>query len=217
MRVFDIGAKDGPQQVSDRFLTVPNLLSFARMAVLPLIYVDLTNGRWGRALVLVIVFASTDWFDGYLARRLDQTSRLGQLLDPVSDRLLFLVVGVGFVVADLLPLVALALLLVRDAVVMGIGAVLLGLGRRPPPVSKVGKTATFGLMVAFPLFLLAAVLGQGAAEGRAGFEPQPVVQAIAWVTFAVNAVLYYVSAAGYARVVLRERRLGSRPSPPTGE
>ena len=211
MRVFDIGAKDGPQQVSDRVLTVPNLLSFARMGVLPLIYLDLTEGRWVRALVLVVVFASTDWFDGYLARRLDQTSRLGQLLDPVSDRLLFLVVGVGFVVADLLPLLALALLLVRDAVVMGIGGVLLAVGRRPPPVSRLGKTATFGLMVAFPLFLLAAVLGDGAAA------PEPVTQAVAWVTFAVHAVLYYVSAAGYARVVLTERRVGSGTSPPTGE
>ena len=211
MRVFDIGAKDGPQHVSNRLLTVPNLLSLARIAVLPLVYLDLVEGRLTRALVLVIVFASTDWFDGFLARRLDQVTRLGQLLDPISDRLLFVVVGVGFVVADLLPLAALLAVLGRDVVVMALGAALLAAGRRPPAVSRTGKTATFGLMIAFPLFLVAAVLGDGIQA------PQPVVQAVAWITFAVHVVLYYLAAFGYARVVARERRLGSRPSPPTGE
>ena len=200
MRVFDIGGKDGPQRVSDRVLTVPNLLSLARMAVLPLIYLDLVQGRLARALVLLGIFASTDWLDGYIARRLDQMTRVGQLLDPISDRMLFVVVGVGFVVADLLPLAALLLVLIRDVVVMGIGAVLLGTGQRPPPVSRVGKTATFGLMVAFPLFLFAAVLGDGARD------PHPVVQGLAWLTFVVHVALYYVAAVGYARVVTRQRR-----------
>ena len=211
MRVFDLGAKDGPQQVSGRVLTIPNLLSLARIAVLPLIYVDLVQGRLTRALVLLVVFAATDWLDGYVARRLQQVTRLGQLLDPISDRILFVVVGVGFVVAGLLPLAALLVLLVRDAVVMGIGAVLLGTGSRPPPVSRIGKTATFGLMVAFPLFLLAAILGGGT------HDPQPGVEILAWVTFVVHVLLYYLAAFGYARALVVGRRLGSRSSPPTGE
>jgi cardiolipin synthase (CMP-forming) len=192
MRVFDIGAKEGQQAASDRILTVPNLLSLARIAVLPVVYVDLVGGRLLRALVLLLVFASTDWFDGYLARRFDQITKLGTLLDPISDRILFVVVGIGFVVAELLPLWALLLLLVRDVGVLVVGGVLLLRGARPPAVTRIGKVATFGLMLAFPLFLLAAILGEGATD------PQPVVQVIAWVAYLANTALYYVAAGQYA-------------------
>lgn len=202
MRVFDIGKKDGPEQVSDRVLTVPNLLSFARIAVLPVIYLDLVAGRLVRALVLLAVFAATDWLDGYLARRFDQVSKLGKLLDPTSDRILFVVVGVGFVVADLLPLWALVVLLVRDLAVVIVGGVLILRGARPPDVTRLGKTATFGLMWAFPTFLLAAIVGDGAAD------PEPILYTLAWVTFLVNTVLYYLAAVDYARTLLRARDTG---------
>ena len=199
MRVFDIGAKDDPQEASDRILTVPNLLSFARIAILPVIYLDLTADpdRFLRAFVLLAVFATTDWFDGYLARRFDQVSKLGALLDPISDRFLFVVVGIGFVVADLLPLWALLVLLARDAAVMAVGAFLLVRGAATPEVTKVGKAATFGLMWAFPTFLLAAIVGDGPAD------PQPALQAFAWFAYLTNTVLYYLSALGYARTVWR--------------
>lgn len=199
MRVFDIGAKDGPQTVSDRVVTVPNLLSFARLAALPIIYLDLVTDRYVRALVLLAVFAATDWLDGYVARRFDQVSKLGKLLDPISDRVLFLVVGVGFVVADLLPLWALLLLLVRDVAVLLVGGVLLARGASPPEVTRLGKAATFGLMWAFPTFLVAAIAGDGPTD------PQPVLQAAAWITFLVHTVLYYLAAAGYARTLASQR------------
>jgi cardiolipin synthase (CMP-forming) len=196
VRVFDIGAKDGPQEASDRILTVPNLLSFARIAILPVIYLDLVAGRFVRAFVLLAVFATTDWFDGYLARRFDQVTKLGALLDPISDRLLFLVVGIGFVVADLLPLWALVVLVVRDLAVLVVGGALLLRGASPPAVTRTGKAATFGLMWAFPTFLLAAIVGDGASD------PEPVLQGLAWFTYLVNTVLYYVAAVQYARAVL---------------
>jgi cardiolipin synthase (CMP-forming) len=197
MRVFDIGAKDGQAEASDRILTIPNLLSLARIAVLPVVYLDLVAGRLVRALVLLLIFASTDWFDGYLARRFDQITKLGTLLDPISDRLLFVVVGVGFVVADLLPLWALIVLLVRDVAVLLVGGLLLLRGAKPPAVTRIGKVATFGLMVAFPLFLAAAIAGGGAAD------PQPLIQALAWFAYLVNTVLYYASAGQYARRISR--------------
>jgi len=197
MRVFDIGAKDGQAEPSDRILTIPNLLSLARIAVLPVVYLDLVGGRFVRALVLLLVFASTDWFDGYLARRFDQITKLGALLDPISDRILFVVVGVGFVVSGLLPLWALVVLLVRDIGVLLVGAFLLLRGARPPAVTRIGKVATFGLMLAFPLFLFAAIVGDGASA------PQPLLQALAWVTYVVNTALYYVSAGQYALDISR--------------
>ena len=200
MRVFDIGAKDEPQQASDRILTIPNALSLARLLVLPLIYLDLVDGRLVRAFVLLVVFAATDWLDGYLARRLDQISRIGTLLDPISDRALFLVVGFGFVLSGLLPLWALVVILIRDVAVLLVGGVLLLRGVSTPAVTKIGKAATFGLMWAFPTFLLAGIVGDGAAD------PQPLLQGLGWLFYGVSTVLYYVSAGQYAVEVLRSSR-----------
>jgi cardiolipin synthase (CMP-forming) len=197
VRVFDIGAKDGPEQVSDRVLTVPNLLSFARLAVLPLVYVDLVDGRHLRALVLLSVFTATDWFDGYLARRFDQVTRLGKVLDPLSDRVLFVVVGVGFAVGGLLPWWAVLLLLARDVALFVVVAVGVSRGRPRPEVTRLGKTATFVLMFALPMFLIASIAGGGPGE------PQPVWQAASWATYAVGTMLYWLSAADYARRLAR--------------
>lgn len=196
MRVFDIGAKDEPQEATDRIVTIPNALSVLRLAALPLIYLDLVDGRWLRAFVLLAVFSATDWLDGYLARRLDQITRFGALLDPISDRALFVVVGVGFVQAGLLPWWPVLLLLARDVVVLVVGVVLLRGDRGVPPVSKLGKAATFGLMWALPMFLLARVFGTD-------LDPQPVLQFAAWSTLIANTVLYYLAAFGYLRWVLR--------------
>jgi cardiolipin synthase (CMP-forming) len=196
MRVFDIGAKDGPEQVSSRVLTVPNLLSFARLAILPILYLDLVGEQHLRALVLLIVFAATDWFDGYVARRFDQVTRLGKVLDPLSDRVLFVVVGVGFAVGGLLPWWAVLVLLGRDLsllVVVGIG---IARGRSRPDVTRLGKAATFALMFALPGFLIASVVGDGPGD------PQPAWQAVSWATFGVGAVLYWLAALDYARRVV---------------
>ena len=200
MRVYDVGARDEPQEVSDRLLTIPNALSLARLLVLPVIYLDLVDGRLVRAFVLLVVFALTDWLDGYLARRLDQVSRFGTLLDPISDRALFLVVGIGFVMAGLFPLWALVVLLLRDLAVLAVGAVLLLRGVQPPAVTRIGKTATFGLMWAFPTFLLAAIVGDGAGD------PQAALQVLGWLFFGVSVVLYYVAAGQYAVQVARDAR-----------
>lgn len=196
MRVYDIGGREGePQETSDRIWTWANALSFVRLLALPIIYLDLVGERWTRAFVLLAVFSATDWLDGYLARRLDQMTKLGRLLDPISDRLLFIVVGVAFVVADVLPLWAVLVLLVRDVLVMGVGLLMLSRGRRPPDVSRLGKTATFGLMFSLPVFLLARVFADAAGD------PNPVLLALAWFGLAVNAVLYWLAAAGYVRVL----------------
>lgn len=191
MRVFDIGGDGSAPVVHDRVWTVPNVLSFLRLAALPLVLVDLVAGRVLRALIVLAVVATTDWFDGYLARRFDQVTRLGRLLDPVSDRLLFIVVGVGMVLAGILPAWALVALLARDVTVLVAGAVVLSRGAAVPDASRLGKASTMGLMIALPLFLAAASIGGTVAA------PQPVLRALAWATFAINLVLYYAAAIGY--------------------
>jgi len=197
LRIFDIGARDGPEQVTDRVLTIPNLLSFARLAALPILWLDLVNGRIVRATAIAFVVGTTDWFDGYLARRLDQVSSLGKILDPISDRAFFVVVGVGMAVGDVVPLWPIIVLLARDVLVSGAGVVLLARGARPPEVTRLGKAATFGLMWALGFWLLAASVGS--VE-----DPNTPLTWAGWITFSINIVLSYLSAAGYAVTILRQ-------------
>src|SRR2546430_16021482 len=78
-------------QVSRRVLTVPNLISFARLLGVPLfLYLFLGPHAYAAAVVVLVVGGTSDWVDGYLARRLRQVSRLGELLDPAADRLYLL-------------------------------------------------------------------------------------------------------------------------------
>lgn len=197
MRVFDIGGPEVLREPSDRVLTVPNLLSAARLAALPLLYLDLTGDRPVRALVIMVLITASDWFDGYLARVLDQRTRLGAVLDPIGDRAVFLVAGIGLVVADLLPLVLLVVLLARELVVLLVGAALLGLRRQGiPETSRLGKAATSGLMLSVIVLLVAAALG----------GPEGPVAWLRWAAlggFVINLVLTYLSTVGYARAALR--------------
>lgn len=197
MRVFDIGTREDGRPPDGRVLTVPNLLSLARLLVLPLLWADLVGGRFGRALVILGVSAATDWFDGYLARRLDQRTRLGELLDPLGDRLLLLVAGVGLVTAGVLPWWPVVLLVAREGTVGLAGAVLVARGRAVPATSRLGKAATFGLLWALPLLLGAAWLGEGAEA------PQPALAAVGWTALLVNLALSYATAVGYARAARR--------------
>lgn len=195
MRIFDVGTGEGEQVVRDRVLTLPNVLSVVRLAFLPLVWSDLVSGRLVRATVMVVVLGLTDWFDGYLARRLDQISRLGKVLDPIGDRALLAVVGLGSVVAAILPAWAVATLLVRELLVAVPGLVLLARGRALPETSRLGKASTMGIMIALPLFLLAAALERGAAAGAGA----GALRALAWVVLLPNLVLAYAAAVGYAR------------------
>ena len=197
MRVFDVGTREDARPPDGRVLTLPNLLSLSRLAVLPLLWSDLVAGRFGRALVLLGASAATDWFDGFLARRLDQRTRLGALLDPLGDRLLLLVAGVGLVVAGVLPWWPALLLVLREGAVGLAGAVLVARGRPVPATSRLGKVATFGLLWALPLLLAAAWVGGGAAT------PQPVLAALGWIALVVNLALSYATAVDYARTARR--------------
>ena len=199
MRVFDIGGPESPREASDRVLTIPNALSLARIAVLPLVLLDLLEGRFGRALVLLLLIGASDWFDGYLARVLDQRTRLGAVLDPIGDRAVFVVVGVGLVLADLLPLWVLVVLLARELAVLVVGLVLLLAGRSIPETSRLGKVATSGLMLSITGLVAAAAFGEGAAH------PLGWLQVIAWGGLAINLTLTYLATLGYARAALRPR------------
>ena len=135
-------------------LTLPNLITLARLACLPL-FLWLLFGKEDRAAAaaLLALLGITDWVDGYLARRLGQVSELGKILDPVADRLLFLVGAGGILIDGSVPAWFAVIVLVRETLVGGATLVLAALGARRIDVTWFGKAGTFGLMIAFPLFL----------------------------------------------------------------
>jgi cardiolipin synthase len=135
--------------------TLPNLLSMVRLAGVPLFLWLVLGPEWdGWALVLLMVSGFTDWLDGYLARRLDQRSTLGEILDPVADRLYILAVVVGLALREIIPWWVALLLPLRDALLWGLVPFLRTRGYSALPVHFLGKAATFNLLYAFPLLLL---------------------------------------------------------------
>lgn len=199
MKVYDIGGGEGPEVVSNKVLTVPNLLSFARLAILPWLYVTLADGTSSgllRGLVIGFFFGITDWIDGYVARRFNQITKLGKLLDPVSDRLFILTIVIAMVVVGLLPLWVVIAIGVRDVLMLTIGLAMLTRGVQPPAVSRLGKTATFGIMWAFPFLLVAGIVGEPA-------DPQPVWWWLGMVSLTINVGLYWLTAADYLRTIRR--------------
>lgn len=158
-----------PESVqSDRILTVPNVLSIIRLIGVPIfLYLLLvTKADWW-AFGLLVVSGATDWLDGKLARLLDQSSRLGALLDPLVDRLYTLATLIGFVIRGILPWWVAAVLIGRDAVLTLTLSVYRKRGLPPPDVIYLGKAATFALMSAFPWILAAQADWPGAAAAGA--------------------------------------------------
>jgi len=143
------------QVVGSSVWTVPNLISFLRLALVPVFAVLIFSHRDGWALGVLMFSGFTDWLDGYLARRLHQVSRLGQSLDPAADRLFIFVTLVGLVWRDIVPLWLVVAIVGRDVMLTALLPLLARKGFGPLEVSFIGKSGTFCLLYAFPLLLLA--------------------------------------------------------------
>ncbi|MEV1133215.1 CDP-alcohol phosphatidyltransferase family protein [Rhodococcus coprophilus] len=184
---------------ADRILTVPNALSFLRLLGVPLfLYLVLVVHADAWALILLIVSSLTDWADGKLARLLDQTSRLGALLDPFVDRLYVVTTLFALVARDILPWWIAAVLIGREVVLAPTLVVYRRRGLPPPEVLYLGKGATFLLMFALPLLLAeVAVPGSASITGPLGWA------ALIWgtVLYVWTAILYLAQAGAIARRV----------------
>ncbi len=158
--------------------TVPNVLSFIRLAIIPIFLWQLLAGNDLVALLLLVGASVTDFFDGWIARRFGQVSRLGQLLDPAADRLYMLTTLLGLCLRDVFPWWVMALLVGRDVFLLVLGVVLANHGFGPLPVHHLGKAATFVLFYAMPLFML------GLAVPTIAPVSQPIaIAALVWGTF----------------------------------
>lgn len=180
-------------EVSDRVWTVPNAISAIRLALVPVFAMLIFTERDAAALVVLVVAGASDWFDGVIARRFNQTSRLGQLLDPAADRLYIFVTLVGLAWRELVPWWLVLVIVLRDVVLACLLPVLNRHGYGPLPVHLAGKAGTFALMYAFPLLLLASV------PGTVGTLAWTVGWASAW--WGVG--LYWVAALLYVDQVVR--------------
>ncbi len=146
--------RPGAYSASNAILTAPNAISFARVLLMPVCAWLLASGRFGLGFLLTALVGTTDWVDGWLARRTGTVSRVGQLLDPLADRLYIFATVLALVVRDGLPLWWALVLIGRDAVLACCLPVLRKHGYGPLPVHFLGKAATFNLLYAFPLLLL---------------------------------------------------------------
>lgn len=141
--------------VTDRVATLPNALSLVRLLGVPLfLWLVLGPHADGWAFVVLMVAGFTDWLDGKLARSLGQTSRIGQLLDPMADRLYIVAVVVGFAIRGIIPIWLAVALPVRDLFLFCLVPLLRTRGVTALPVHFLGKAATAALLYAFPLLLL---------------------------------------------------------------
>jgi cardiolipin synthase len=140
--------------VTDRILTVPNVITVGRLLCLPIfVWLLLHDENRAAAAWLLGALGATDFVDGYVARHLHQTSKLGKILDPVADRLL-LFVGIGAILYDgTVPIWFAVAVLVREVLVSVATLALAALGAKRIEVTWYGKAGTFANMFAFPLFL----------------------------------------------------------------
>ncbi|MET0830983.1 MAG: CDP-alcohol phosphatidyltransferase family protein [Acidimicrobiia bacterium] len=185
-------------QASSAIVTIPNLVSLVRLLLVPLfLWLLLGADEVAAAGWLLAVIGSTDWVDGYLARRLGQVSEVGKMLDPVADRLAVVAAVIGGLIAGVLPGWFVWGLIVRE-VVVGALALYLGLrvGRRLE-VRWLGKTATLVLYAAIACWFI----GEG--------TPMAWLERLAQIGALVGLVLYYavmISYIGDARALVVEAR-----------
>lgn len=162
------GALGRAELVLGPVMTVPNLLSVLRLGGVPLfLWLVLGPRADGYAVLVLAGSGITDWLDGKIARWLNQYSRLGELLDPAVDRLYILATLAAFLIRGIVPWWVVAALVGRDLVLGVCAAMLRGRGYTPLPVLYLGKAATFNLLYAFPLLLLAQVPSPVAEAARA--------------------------------------------------
>ncbi|BDZ53339.1 CDP-alcohol phosphatidyltransferase family protein [Agromyces marinus] len=196
--------------VSDRVWTVPNILSMLRLLLVPVFLVLVVAGEYVPALVVLVVASLTDLLDGYLARRLGQITRLGQLLDPAADRLYIFAALLGLAANGLVPWWIVVVIVARDVFLLVLGIVLANHGYGPLPVHQLGKAATFALFSGVPIIML----------GLAFPQVQPVSEPIGWAVTIWGAFLYWWAGVIYAietARVVRQARVSPPPASDTLE
>jgi cardiolipin synthase len=179
--------------------TVPNGVSLVRLLGIPLfLWLVLVVEADVWAFAVLVVAGASDWVDGYLARKLDQRSRLGVLLDPLVDRLYILATLVGLALRDIIGWWLVAILVGRDVVLLLLVPLLRRAGRVAVPVTYVGKAGTFALLWGFPVLLLGSLPGVWGS----------VLSAFGWAFALWGTFLYWWAGVRYAQQIFAIARSG---------
>lgn len=184
----------------DRIFTVPNVFSLFRLLLVP-VFVWLLFGRDNRlqAALLLAGIGGTDWVDGWYARKYNQVSTLGKILDPAADRILLGVGAISIIVDGSIPRWLGIVIVIREIVVSVAVLALAASGARRIDVQWSGKAATMGLMIAFPLFLVS----------KSTVAAADVLRIAAWIVVIPSVLMSFVATAGYvplAKTALAEGR-----------
>lgn len=191
------------EPVSDRILTLPNVISVIRLCLVPLYLALLMGGQDLAAAVTFAVAAGTDFLDGQIARRTHTVSKLGQLLDPTVDRVLMITGVLGVFLVGRLPLWIILVVVLRDALLLGGGSWLLFKRGIRVPVIYPGKFATTFLFVGFAGLVLNAPLVPGLGLTDAAWLPGFAAAPVSWgiwfiyggLILAIGTTVYYLWAA----------------------
>ena len=182
-------------------INIPNALSFLRLLGIPVfIYFALVREQDVIAITILAIAGITDYLDGKLARAWNQTSDLGAMLDPVADRIYILATLIVLYQREAINLWVILVLLFRDAVLALMSLVLKVRGLKLMEVTYLGKAATFNLLYAFPLLLLAT---HQSVAGEIAF-------AIGWGFALWGIALYLYTGLIYFQNGLRSIRVNSR-------
>ncbi|UVJ40846.1 CDP-alcohol phosphatidyltransferase family protein [Arthrobacter sp. CJ23] len=195
MRLMGAGSRPGKPQVDhDLIFTVPNFLTVLRFMGVPLfVWLVLWQQEYGYAVLVLAIMGSTDWIDGYVARRFDQTSKLGRIMDPVADRLALIAVAVTLAIAGVVQWWYLAALVVPDAV-LAVASWRYFRGHPDLPVSRIGKIRTGLLLLGTPLLVLSKL-----AVPFAG-----TYFVLAWISLGLGLLGHWVAAWNYFWAILRK-------------
>lgn len=203
MRLIGAGSRPGEPIVDhDRIFTVPNVLTVIRFLGVPLfVWLVLARQEYGWGVLVLAIMGSTDWVDGYIARRFDQASKLGRILDPVADRIALITVAITLVLAEVAPWWLLAVIIIPDAVLFTVSLIFF---RWHPdlPVSIIGKLRTAALLIGTPMLLLAKAIGD---------EPNTLT-VISWVALSLGIVGHLIAAYNYFWAIVRKHHELHRPA-----
>jgi cardiolipin synthase (CMP-forming) len=180
-------------------LNIPNLLSFLRIALVPVFLWLLLEELFLAAITVLAVAGLTDFLDGYLARKLNQTTKLGKVLDPVADRLYIFATLLALSATGYVPWWLAGLVILRDFLMLVSLPILASVGYRSLPVHYLGKASTFALLYSFPLLLMGKIFTEAAF----------IITPIAWAFALWGVALYWWSGFVYLWqlvLLIREER-----------
>jgi cardiolipin synthase len=175
--------------LSKEEINIPNALSALRLLLVPVFLYLLLVDQLGFALIVLLVAGASDWLDGFIARKFNQITQLGKLLDPAADRLYIFATLIGLTVNGNIPAWFAIVIIARDVLLLVGYPFLASKGYGALPVHFVGKAGTFSLLYALPLQLLADVLPQF----------QSLILPIAWAFAWWGIGLYWLAGFIYLR------------------